>query len=158
MILGATSVVAENKSWNKTQFKCPKCNHISSTVILSWEYHISEGTSNQHVSHLELSIIWPPCFLVICLGQTNAQEFFSKKKTKDKQEGEQRMETHEDSSETWLSARGMAVIRVRVWSGQKFTTVLSQNRRICLTEHIYWSHTSLEGRDKNCFKLLCDLR
>lgn len=58
MILGAASVVTENKSQSKTQFQCsPQSNHILSTAILSEEYHISEGTSNQHVSHLKLSLI-----------------------------------------------------------------------------------------------------
>lgn len=58
MILGATSVVTENKSQSKTQFKrSPQRNHIFSTARLSEEYHVSEGTSNQHVSHLKLSLI-----------------------------------------------------------------------------------------------------
>lgn len=59
MILGAASVVTENKSQSKTQFQCsPQSNHILSTAILSEEYHTSaEGTGNQHVSHLELSLI-----------------------------------------------------------------------------------------------------
>lgn len=38
------------------------------------------------------------------------------------------METHEFVRNVALSARGGTVIRVRVWSGQKFA-VLSQNRQ-----------------------------